>query len=404
MRWGGLRGRLALEPTALVERCRERLGGHPVESEHRPHIEAALAWLLRAQNATPDDGIARGYSVTWNPYFRARGWQPSYPETTGYIIPTLYHAAGYLCRPELAERAERAARWEISVQLLSGAVRGGVIGEEESSAVFNTGQVILGWLSALAATGDGLFASAVRPAATYLVSVQDADGQWRRGNSRFARSDSTAYNARAAWALAEAGVWLDEPSYLTAAARQLEAVARLQRANGWIPQCCLTDPDRPLLHTLAYAIRGLIEGGRVLDDDSLLRRGALGAEALAASVRADGWMAGRYDRDWRPVVSWSCLTGQAQMANNWLRLYLITGETKWLEPVARVLRFLKRTQNRGSRDPGLRGGIKGSAPLSGEYGRYQVLSWATKYFVDALIRDEQIRTSGRAGSPHDVLA
>src|SRR2546429_6528050 len=32
------------------------------------------------------------------------------------------------------------------------------------------------------------------------------------------------------------------------------------------PSCCLTDPHQPLLHTLAYAIRGFLEGGRVLDD------------------------------------------------------------------------------------------------------------------------------------------
>src|SRR5688572_2721233 len=31
--------------------------------------------------------------------------------------------------------------------------------------------------------------------------------------------------------------------------------------------CCLTDPFRPLLHTTAYAIRGLLEGGRVRSEE-----------------------------------------------------------------------------------------------------------------------------------------
>src|SRR2546422_1920622 len=48
-----------------------------------------------------------------------RSWQPSYPETTGYIIPTLYAAARRLGRAELAARAEAAARWEIEIQLRS---------------------------------------------------------------------------------------------------------------------------------------------------------------------------------------------------------------------------------------------------------------------------------------------
>ena len=102
-------------------------------------------------------------------------------------------------------------------------------------------------------------------------------------------------------------------------------------------------------------------------------------------------MFGRVSSDWSPYATWSCLTGEAQMANNWMRLCTITGERHWLEPVDRVLRFIKSTQNRESRDPGLRGGIKGSAPMSGEYGRYEILNWATKYFADALMRDEQLK-------------
>jgi hypothetical protein len=74
------------------------------------------------------------------------------------------------------------------------------------------------------------------------------------------------------------------------------------------------------------------------------------------------------------------------MANNWMRLHSITGEPRWLEPVPRVLRFLKSTQNRTSRDDGLRGGIKGSYPVDGGYGRYELLNWAAKYFADALMR------------------
>lgn len=108
-------------------------------------------------------------------------------------------------------------------------------------------------------------------------------------------------------------------------------------------------------------------------------------------------MPGRYDREWKPAAPWSCLTGQAQMANNWMRLHLVTGDRSWLEPVSRVLAFLESTQNRTSSDPGLRGGIKGSWPVDGGYGRFEVLNWATKYFADALLRWRQIE-AGRGGA------
>ena len=387
-----LKGHPALHPSIWREIWAERNGGHPVSDDHRPHLEAALDWLSQAQDATPDDGFARGYSGVWHAHFRRRGWIPSYPETTGYIIPTLYHAARTLGRPDLAARAERAARWEIAIQLPSGAVRGGVIGEPESPAVFNTGQVIFGWLAAHEETKAAAFADAAARAARWLVSVQDADGHWRKGGSRFAKTGISLYNARTAWAVAEAGARLGEAAFTYAAARNLRAVAARQHTNGWLPDCCLSDVERPLLHTLAYALRGLLEGGRVLGDERLIHHATLGAERLAGAVRQDGWMAGRFRADWSAAAEWSCLTGDAQMVNNWIRLSEITGDAKWKDPVPRALRYLKTTQNRAGPDPGMRGGIKGSAPIGGGYNRYQTLNWATKYFADALMRDDRVRS------------
>ncbi len=398
-----VRAHPVLNPVALEESLLER-SGYPVDPDHRPHLVAGLDWLVRAQDATGDGGIARGYSLAWNPYFRSRGWQPAYPETTGYIIPTLYALAKHLQRPELAARAEHAARWELEIQLPSGAVRGGVIGERPSPAVFNTGQVLLGWLAAFAETGAGIFAGAARRAACYLLATLDDDGLWRRGNSQFADARATLYNARTAWALAEAGRRLAAPEFRAAAARNLRAVARRQHDDGWFPDCCLNDPLRPLLHTIAYTIRGLLEGGRVLQDEQLIAAAACAAERVALAVAPDGRLPGRFAAEWRPVSAWSCLTGEAQMANVWLRLFAITHERKWLEPVEPVLRFLKSTQNRTSEDGGVRGGIKGSYPVGAEYGSYQVLSWATKFFIDALLRDELHQGGVESDGTTDVLA
>ncbi|HYR98938.1 MAG TPA: hypothetical protein VEO58_07970 [Gemmatimonadales bacterium] len=398
-----VRAHPVFNPVALEESWRER-AGYPVDPDHRPHLMSALDWLLRAQDATGGGGIARGYSLAWNPSFESQGWQPAYPETTGYIIPTLFEAARHLNRPALAVRAERAARWELEIQLPSGAVRGGVIGDKPSPAVFNTGQVLLGWLAAFAETGSGIFAGGARRAACYLLGTLDEDGLWRRGNSRFADPSATLYNARVAWALAEAGRRLGAPEFRAAAARNLRAVARRQHNDGWFPDCCLNDPRRPLLHTIAYTIRGLLEGGRVLEDERLMAAAECAAERVALAVGPAGWLPGRFAAGWRPAASWSCLTGQVQMANIWLRLFAITRERKWLEPVEPVLRFVKSTQNRTSRDPGVRGGIKGSFPLSAEYGSYQILNWATKFFIDALMRDERRHADVEPAGATDVLA
>jgi hypothetical protein len=389
--------------TVRREVRRERSGGHPVAPGHRAHIEAAIDWMARAQDSTGSGGIARGYSLVWNPYFRLRGWEPAYPEATGYAIPTLLAAGKALGRPGIAERGVIAARWESELQLSTGAVRGGVMGEAASPAIFNTGQVLFGWLAAQLETGDALFEECATRAAVYLVSRLDDDGLWRRDNSRFALAGATLYNVRVAWALAETGARLGMPSATDAAARALRAVARRQRDNGWFPQCCLNDPERPLLHTIAYTVRGLLEGGRVIGDATLIRRAAGAAAAIASLVRPDGTLPGRLDAEWRSAADWSCLTGEAQMVNNWLRLHEVTGEHHWLEPVRPVLQFLKSTQNRATIDPGLRGAIKGSHPMDGAYGRYETLSWATKFFIDALLRHDRVM-AGEGTPPDDVFS
>jgi len=388
--------------TLLGELWHERLGGFAVSADHSPHLQAALLWLCRAQDATGTAGIARGYSMTRHAQFGARGWQAAYPETTGYIIPTLFLASRHCAWPPLAERAIQAARWGMAVQLPSGAVQGGVIGEPPTPAVFNTGQVLLGWLAAYHETGNDAFANAARRAADFLASALDADGVWRRGSSRFAHRRATNYNARTAWALAEAGALFADSRYTEAASLALRGIARQQHDNGWLPDCCLTDPTEPLLHTVAYAIRGLLEGGRVLGDWSLIAAAAVAAARIAGRVDERGTLPGRFDAAWGAAAKWRCLTGEAQMANVWMRLAAVTGEPTWTRPVSRVLHALKATQSRGAGDPGIRGGIKGSCPMTGWYGRFEVLSWATKFFADALIRAEQ--GDGHARDRCGVLA
>lgn len=377
---------------------REARWRHAVEGTHEAHLVPAIDWLTRAQDVNGSGGIARGFAHQHNRYFRLRGWEPDYPETTGYIVPTLLAAADRFGREDLVARALLAATWEASIQLPSGAVQGGVIGEPVSPSAFNTGQVIFGWLAAFERTGDAQYADAARAAARFLIDTLDADGIWRRAHSRFAVAGDALYNARTAWALAEAAGRVELPEARDAAARALHAVSRRQHSSGWLPDCCLTDASQPLLHTIAYTIRGLVEGGRVLGDPRLIAAGALTAAAVAEQVRADGWLSGRYTSEWRAATSWSCLTGQAQMVSSWIRLHEITGDSRWLEPVVPVLDYLKSTQDRFSREPGIAGGIAGSEPVSGGYAPNETLSWATKFFIDALLRHERILSGSVVGA------
>lgn len=349
------------------------------------HLAAAIDWIRRAHDAGGAGGVARSYCVAWNPSFRKRGWLDPYPETTGYIIPTLFDYARHAGDADARRRAVAMAEWEIEVQMVDGAVQGGMVGMPPSPAVFNTGQVIFGWLRAAAETGEQRFLDAAERAGRFLVEHLDDDGVWRRGLSRHARQGPQTYNTRTAWALLELAQATGERSFRDAGRRNIESALKRQLDNGWFEGNCLDNDEAPLTHTIAYATRGVLEAGALLGEEKYLNAARRSADALAGRQRKDGSLAGRYDRNWRPAVRWSCLTGNAQVSIIWLRLAEILGEPRYARAAERSLHCLCRLQDLGAPDDGVRGGIAGACPIYGDYGRYEYLNWAAKFFAEALL-------------------
>jgi len=379
-----IRWRLRGEP--LAARAAWRDGAAPrAPRDESAHLDAVLGWLERAHDATGRRGVARSFGLRRHRRYGVTGWTAAYPETTGYIIPTMYEAARRLARPELATRATEMAAWEADLQMESGAVRGGTVEDEPSPAAFNTGQVLFGWIAAFEETRERRFLDCAARAAQWLVGSQDPDGAWRRGASRFAAPGGHVYNARAAWGLARFGRVAGDGAAGTAARRAAEFALANQAANGWFADNCLTDPARPLTHTIAYATQGVLEIGLLLGELRFVEAARRAARSCAAALRADGFLAGRLDRDWRAAVDWSCVTGEAQMALVWERLAALDGDAAWREAADRALRHALSVQDLASGEPGIRGGVPGSFPIWGGYGGYEYLNWAAKFLADLLL-------------------
>jgi uncharacterized protein YyaL (SSP411 family) len=200
------------------------------------------------------------------------------------------------------------------------------------------------------------------------------------------------YDARSAWGLLEAYRVTAKPGHKAAVIRNLDFALTRQQPNGWYAECCLDDDERPLLHTIAYTMEGLLESGAILNEPRYIEGARKTADALLALQRQDGSLAGRFDRQWKPAARWSCLTGDAQTAIVWFRLAEITGEQRYAAAATRMTRYLGSTQNSTSSDPGIRGGIAGSKPIWQEYGTYEYLNWAAKFYADALML--QLRAGG----------
>lgn len=363
----------------IVRDLRQRASA-PVQDRRR-HLEAAIDWLCRAQDRRlghPDaGGVAAGWSFE-------DGWLPSYPETSGYIIETFIAASDCLQRPELLDRAQRIIDWELALQLPDGAFPGHFGEAGSRPVVFNTGQIMHGMMAGYLRFGrDDCLAAAVR-AGHWLLASQDADGCWRRNVHN---AIVHTYNTRAAWALLRTGLAADEAALQQGAVRNLGWALGQQTACGWFANNAFTSAAAPFTHTIAYAIRGVLELAVLLDDASALAAADRAASALARHQRADGWLAGAFADDWIPQGGYCCLTGLAQCILIWQRLQQIEGGERLAEPITRGLTYLQRNHyltGQGGPDDA---GIAGSVPIWGAYSRFEFPNWAVKFFADALLMD-----------------
>ncbi|HYP67640.1 MAG TPA: prenyltransferase/squalene oxidase repeat-containing protein [Thiobacillaceae bacterium] len=352
-----------------------------IEHDHRTHLRAAIDWLCRAQDVRTGTHDAGGVAAGWS---FEDGWLPSYPETTGYIIETFLVASQYVGRPELVERAQRMLDWELSLQDADGAFPGH-FGEKGSHAViFNQGQIMHGLVAGYTQLKrQDCLAVGVR-AGRWLAQQQDDDGCYRKFEHN---GVPHVYNTRAIWALASIGLLANEDSLVQAARRNLDWALGQQTPSGWYRANAFLPGRDPYTHTIAYAIRGFLESAVLLGEERYLRSAERAARGLMAQQRADGWLAGTYDDGWAPTAGYACVTGVAQMALCWLRLFQLTGERDYRDAAGRAIAFVKRTQRIEESDDILRGAIPGSAPIWGAYSRFEFPNWAAKFFADALMMD-----------------
>jgi uncharacterized protein YyaL (SSP411 family) len=353
----------------------------PTNLDLDQHLSAALDWLKRAQDAGSDRG------VSWGVKFGS-DYELSYPETTGYIIQTFVRMYRRTGQREYLERAIDMGLWEAEIQMSEGAVMGGKVNPSPTPAVFNTGMVLLGWTELIRETGDERFRAAATRAAKWLLQMQDPDGNWRRGNSRYANASSTVYNVKAAWGLCEAGLAVGCQDFVNAAVRNAEYCLTRQQPNGWFLDCCLNDPSRPLLHTIAYTMQGLVEIGRLTQRSDFIEAARRTSDAQIALLGPDGYLPGRQDSRFRAASSWACLTGTAQTSIVWRALFDLTRDLRYCQAANLANSYLMARHDIRNPDPRLRGGVPGSWPVTGGYGRLQILNWATKFLADALIAEQ----------------
>jgi hypothetical protein len=356
---------------------------------HDPGIDRAIdlgyQWLCLAQDnsASKDGGVAANYNLV-------AGWAPSYPETTGYIVPTMLDYAKLRNDNSARTRAARMLDWFVSIQFSEGSFQGGSITATPVVPVtFNTGQILLGLAAGVREFG-GKYAESMRKAANWLVDTQDPDGCWRKYLSPFAGSGVKAFDTHVAWGLFEAARIEPDKPYAETALKNIRWALTQQHKNGWFENCTLENSPYPVTHTLGYVLRGILEAYKFSNNVEFLEKSILTADGLLSRFREDGFLAGGFNSDWSDAVTWVCLTGTVQVAHCWLILYEITGEVKYRDAGFLANKYVRRTMRTG-KPPETRGAIKGSFPTNGKYLTYLYPNWATKFCMDSNMLEKSIR-------------
>jgi hypothetical protein len=372
-----LRMRYLLSAPARKEMAHEKESPTAEDIPITSFIDEGLAWIGRAQDhsRSADGGVARHFCLL-------SGWGPSYPETTGYIIPTLIREGRIRGDINLLNRSRKMLDWLLSIQLPTGAFQGGTIDTATPVPVtFNTGQILLGLTAGTVEFGSA-YETSMMASADWLVSNQDRDGCWRKFPTPYASPGEKTYETHVAWGLLEAARLLPDRGYAEAAIRNVYWAMGQQSAEGWFPDCCLNNSTNPLTHTIGYILRGLVEAYLFTGDGKILESANRCAKGALRAMRSDGYLPGRLDSRWQGSVSWSCLTGTQQLAICWLLLYRKTGNTQFRDAAFLANRFVRRTV-RLDGPMETRGAVKGSFPVKGEYSQFQYPNWACKFFLDA---------------------
>lgn len=287
--------------------------------------EAALNWLI--VNHLPGAGIAVSNLE-----------QKSYPEVTGYLIPTLLEAGEKKLALELA-------RWLVSIQMPDG---GFADPDGLASHLFDTGQVLRGLLAVIEIFPE--VESSIRKAADWMLASGD-EGIIRPAPSspwsqRYGGKISENIHLYALPPLLEVGHLLSDSRYIRSVEQSIEYY--------------VNKPDvlrfEIITHFYGYVLEALVDLGRT----DLAR---VGLNKVIEIQSREGTIPAL------PGVEWMCSPGSAQMAVVGYKLGLIDFANAAVD-------YLQTVQMSS-------GGFLGSYGPGAAYGPNTEPSWACKYFLDA---------------------
>jgi len=353
--------------------------------ENDIHIKLASDWLLKAQEVGADNGYSRGF------YLYKNGWDKSYIETTGYIIPTLLNVYLLTKDNRYKKSALKAGEWLLYIQKENGAFTDI---DKDIELVFDTGQVLYGLIAIYELEDiDNLqrekYKQAIIKASNWLCKVQDSDGSWTKfGFNSIAHS----YYSRVSSILYKAGMILDNNLFKESATKHIQWVLKSQFDNGFFDKLKFSSDENPLLHTIIYVLEGLYDYYILTKDNNILNALLKNANVLKEiNIQRDLLLCSQYNENFDCINEERCITGLAQWSNLSFKLYELTKNKDYLLIARKTLYYLKAKQFKQNNN--LKGALAGSIPFWGTYAPFSAVNWGVKFYIDALLENEKYKLS-----------
>ncbi|MEX0780786.1 MAG: hypothetical protein WD491_01195 [Balneolales bacterium] len=341
-------------------------------------VESALKWLKVSIDVNKGNGSSAYYINCRLPL----GWTKAYPETTGYLIETLYDYALSFPEMNLSDYAAKQADWLVNIQLSSGAYMGGKVGSASKPSIFNTGQIIFGLIRAYLETQSTKYLISAENSCSWLLRNLEKDNSWLIGS--YIEGYCPSYYTRVIWAILYANTVIKSKELEVAMRKALQYYFGKVNDVYGVQDWSFKKDEKAFTHTIAYTIRGFYESSVLLEDDDLKVLVINMADKIVRLREVKGSLAGRYDERWNGDYSFLCLTGNCQLSIILSKLFLETQDVRYFNASLKLFEdILPYQKMRGSNN--IRGSIAGSSPVYGSYMFMRYPNWPAKFFLDAYL-------------------
>jgi|GEM_PF-1409949 len=347
----------------------KELGG---KEKIKTSLEANLSWIYKSFKVNKHLGSSGSRNVLGK-------WSPPYPETTGYLLPTLLNAAPYYQQENLISLSKLQLKFFEGIKTIDGAYCQNMA--EAEPIVFDVAQILLGFIALVPYMEKSTpLLEEIEITRQWLRDILNEKGEFIAFN--YVKDFQPAYYSRIAWPLAAAEIIIDsKPSYKTKAL--IQRLTESQNDNHSFKNWGFRKGQPALTHTIAYTLRGLWEYAEILNSKKIKKQVTLALHRLSKTIRIDGQVAGSYTEDWVGDHSFICSSGNAQLALLYLMVYERNRDKIFLERIVALLKPLIIAQKKTSINAGA---ISSSIPISGSYQRYKYTNWTQKFYSDALMK------------------